>query len=188
MSAFARAVARRDRPSCAWMAEFADIENMKSAARLLHARGHSSVEMYLPYPDEEAEFLAMPKRALLRWAVFAGGLAGAVTGYLVQWYCNAVSYPIDVGARPLNSAPAFVFITFETTVLFASVAAFVGLVFSARLGRLWDPVFEIEGFERATIDRFWIEMRTDKDEMDAETRRILDDYGCLRVILSRDSS
>ena len=38
----------------------------------------------------------------------------------------------------------------------ASLAAFIGFFVIARLPRPWHPVFEIDGFERATIDRYWL--------------------------------
>jgi hypothetical protein len=41
-------------------------------------------------------------------------------------------------------------------VLAASLAAFIGFFVIARLPQPWHPVFEIEGFDRATIDRYWL--------------------------------
>ena len=40
--------------------------------------------------------------------------------------------------------------------LAASLAAFIGFFVIARLPQPWHPVFEIDGFERATIDRYWL--------------------------------
>jgi hypothetical protein len=69
---------------------------------------------------------------------------------------NAVDYPLDVGARPPHAAPAFVPITFEMTVLAAAFAAFFGLLWLLGLPALWHPVFEGAGFERASVDGFWL--------------------------------
>ncbi len=84
------------------------------------------------------------------------GATGAVFAYGLQWYCNSWDYPIDVGGRPIHPAPAFIPITFETTVLFAAAAAFVGFLISSRLPEPWNPLFEIPEFERASVDRFWL--------------------------------
>jgi hypothetical protein len=46
--------------------------------------------------------------------------------------------------------------TFEGTVLCAALAAFFGFFVIARLPQPYHPVFEIDGFERATVDRYWI--------------------------------
>jgi hypothetical protein len=41
-------------------------------------------------------------------------------------------------------------------ILIGGIAAFAGLLIALRLPRLWQPVFEIDGFERASIDRYWV--------------------------------
>ena len=69
---------------------------------------------------------------------------------------TAVDYRLDVGARPFDSIPSDVPIMFETTVLLAGLTAFFGALLLSGLPRLHHPVFELEGFERTTIDRFWI--------------------------------
>jgi hypothetical protein len=51
---------------------------------------------------------------------------------------------------------AFVPITFEMGVLGASFAAFFGVLWAGRLVRPWHPVFEAEGFDSASVDKFWL--------------------------------
>ena len=47
-------------------------------------------------------------------------------------------------------------ITFEMGVLGAAVSAFVGVLWAGRLVRPWHPVFEAEGFDSASVDKFWL--------------------------------
>jgi hypothetical protein len=48
------------------------------------------------------------------------------------------------------------------------VTAFVGVLVLGRLVKLWDPVFEIPGFEAASIDRFWLRVDA-PGELDSAT-------------------
>lgn len=180
---------RPPRHTAGLFAEFDRLEALRHAGEELRALGYSRFELYLPFPDEQSELAGHPRRPLLRWFVLAAGLVGGAAGYLVQWYCNAVDYPINVGGRPLHSAPAFVFITFESTILLAALMTFAALLVSARLGRLWDPVFEVEGFERATTDRFWVELAADDPRFDRlSSRGDLERLQPLRIVEQEASS
>jgi hypothetical protein len=111
------------------------------------------------------------------------GLTGAAVGYLIQFWTKAIDYPINVGGRPDDSAPAFIPITFETAILFGALSTFFGLLWLCRLPRLWHPVFEVEGFERTTTDRFWLCVdRTDPCFSADSLMRKLEDLGALRIV------
>ena len=101
----------------------------------------------------------------------------------MQWFCNSYDYPIDVGGRPLHSAPAFIPITFEMTILAASLTAVIGVFVAARLPRLWQPIFEAEGFDRTFVDRFFIGLDARDSRFDLERcERELLELGALRVV------
>jgi hypothetical protein len=88
--------------------------------------------------------------------MLGAGLFGGGFAYLLQRWCNAGDFPINVGGRPLDSAPAFIPIAFETTVLFAALAGFFVTLGFSGLPRLYHPLFEVPGFERTTVDRYWL--------------------------------
>ncbi|MGH7284369.1 MAG: DUF3341 domain-containing protein, partial [Polyangiaceae bacterium] len=111
---------------------------------------------YGPYEVEELEPVLGVRRSRIPivGAIFA--VTGVITAYAIIWFCNAYDFPLDVGGRPLDSLPADVPIMFETAVLFASLAIFVAMIVRSGMPRLHRDVFEIDGFERTSIDRFWI--------------------------------
>ena len=167
----------------AWMlAEFETAESLAHAARALVEKGVRRIDAYSPYPHAEIdEALKIPRSTLPRW-VLAGGTLGAIVGFGLQWYLDGFDYPVNVGARPLLSAPAFIPITFETTVLFASITAFVVFFVKARLPKLSHPLFEASGFESATVDRFWLSIETSDPLYDpTSTKQTLEDHGAVRV-------
>ena len=100
-------------------------------------------------------------RSHLPLIVTGGAFTGAATGYLLQWYCAVIGFPLNVGGRPMHSPPSFVPITFELTILFGAFGAFFGLLALLGLPRLHHPVFEAPGFVRASVDRYWIAVPTE---------------------------
>lgn len=136
------------------VAEFDSPEAFERAYDRLGGAGYTRVVTWTPYP---VRGIVRPKVPLtVPWLMLVGGLLGGATGYVVQWWCNAVDFPIDVGGRPLHSVPAFIPITFESAVLAASLTGFVAMLAMCGLPRLNHPIFEVEGFERASVDRFWL--------------------------------
>lgn len=166
----------------ALVAEFARSEQLVQALGAMRQKGYCRLDAYTPYPLSEVEEALRLQRSRLPWVVFIGGIAGAGAAYFLQWYLNAYLYPLNVGGRPPHFPLAFVPITFEMGVLVAALTGFVCVLAGARLLRLWDPVFEVEGFERASIDRFWLRVESrDPCFREQETMRELEDLGALRV-------
>lgn len=143
-----------DRP--AMMAEFASGPALLAGIRALRDAGVSRLDAFTPYEVAGLEDLLGVRRSRLTWIALAAGLLFGGGAYLLQWWINVVDYPLDIGGRPYHAAPAFIPITFEMTVLFASAAALISAIVLGGLPRLWHPVFEVDGFERASIDRFWL--------------------------------
>jgi hypothetical protein len=136
------------------LAEFESPEKLLRAYEALQRAGFTRLTSFTPYPVKGLVKKLPP--SMVPWIMLGAGLFGGGFGYLLQWWCNARAYAINVGGRPLNSAPAFIPITFESSVLGASLAGFFVLLAFCGLPRLYHPVFEVPGFERATVDRFWL--------------------------------
>jgi hypothetical protein len=165
------------------MAEFGTAEALLLAVSRLRELGLRKLDAYTPYPLREIEPLLEIKRSYIPKVVLAMGLLGATLAYTLQWWCAAVSYPLNVGGRPLHSAPAFIPITFETTVLFAAGTSFLLALHAAGLPRLHHPVFEVEGFESASIDGYWVAIGADDPKLDTRlAERELADAGAKRIV------
>lgn len=147
--------------------EAASPEEAIALARALREGGYRRIEAYGPYEIEELEPLLGIRRSRIPVVGAVFGFVGAVTAYAIIWFCNAYDFPLNVGGRPLDSLPADVPIMFETAVLFASAAIFVAMLARSDMPRLHREVFEIDGFERTSIDRFWIGI--DESELSADT-------------------
>jgi Protein of unknown function (DUF3341) len=162
-------------------AEFATPDELCAGVRALAAAGVGELETYTPFQVEGLQELVGAPRSKLRWIVLAAGLLGGGAAYLLQWWINVVDYPLDIGGRPYHSALAFVPITFEMTILCAGIAALISAIVLGGLPALWQPMFEVDGFERATIDRFWVAVGQ-RDVDRARDTAALEGAGALRVV------
>jgi hypothetical protein len=160
------------------VAEFDAPEGLERAFARLTALGYTRLRSWTPYPVRGV-VTRLPE-SLVPWIMLVAGLVGASLGYLVQWWCNAHDYRLDVGGRPYNSIPAYIPIAFESGVLAACLAGFVAILGLSGLPRLYHRVFEIEGFERASIDRFWIGVDARDPRFEDGVREVLEASGALR--------
>jgi len=114
--------------------------------------------------------------------VLAGGVAGAATALAMQYHASVVDYPMNVGGRPDASWPAWIPVTFELTVLFAALAAVVGMFALNGLPRPHHPVFGAPRFALASRDRFFLlVLARDPRYHPAETRAFLACLGAEHV-------
>jgi hypothetical protein len=149
-------------------AEFDEPETLIRALSAVRAWGPAHVEAYTPYPVPEIERALAARPSRLSYAVFAAGIGAAIGAYALQWLLNAYLYPLNAGGRPTHFPLAFVPITFEMGVLFASLTAFAGVVVGGRLLRLWTIDSEAEGIESASKVHFWLEVVTDASGADLD--------------------
>ena len=158
------------------MAEFSDPTSPVSAARKSYAEGYRRMDGYSPFPIEElGEALGYHTRGRLPKLVFAGGLFGCLAGFGMQYWCSVIDYPLNIGGKPLNSWPSFIPITFEMTILFASLAAVLGMLGLNGLPRPYHPVFNVPEFRLASRDHFFLCIEAHDPKFDVQaTRKFLE--------------
>lgn len=162
------------------LAEFRDEAALCAAARRLRALGHGRLDAYSPVPLHEIDEALGLRRSPVPLIALLGGLAGASGGYLMQFWMNAVDFPINVGNRLPHSPPTNIPITFESGVLIASLVIVVGLVALSGLPRLHHPVFEVEGFRTASVDALWLSAEVKREDEDPVARE-MERCGALQV-------
>jgi hypothetical protein len=164
------------------LGEYLDPEKLFGALATLRREGYTRVEVYAPYPLHGLDEALGARPSRLPRAVFVVGVCAAASAYGLEWLLNAYLYPLDVGGRPPHFPFAFVPITFEMGVLFAGFTAFFGVLVLGRLGRLWQPIFEVDRIESVTRDGFWLEIRGEDPRFDRDaTAETLRRGGAVRV-------
>ncbi len=165
------------------MGEFAEPEQLLHAARAAYHAGYRKMDAYSPYAVEGVAEAIGFHRTRVPLVVLLGGVAGAVTAYGMQWYSAVISYPLNVGGRPLHSWPAFVPITFELTILFAAIAGLIGMLAMNGLPRPYHPVFNAPEFKLASQTRFFLCIEANDHVFKAEeVREFFLSLGPVRVL------
>jgi hypothetical protein len=158
-----------------YLGEFDSAGALTAAARRLRAAGFKHLDAFTPYPvDELSEALGhhwspVPLLAL------GGGVGGAAVGFALQWWAEAVAYPIVAGGMPpsLNSWPAFIPITFEMSILGAALTAALAMFVLNRLPQPYHPVFNVPAFTQASQDRFFLLVEARDAHFHASRTRLL---------------
>ncbi len=165
------------------VAEFDTHERIVHAVREMRVEGYGALDAFTPYPMRDLENALGMRRSPICWVVFPMGLIAAALAYILQWWTNAVAYPLDVGGRPAHAALAFVPITFEMGVLFSALTAVLTLSVWSKLPALWQPVFDVPGFDRASIDRFFLWISQDDAAFHPTlSSNLLFELGAIRVV------
>lgn len=165
-------------------AEFETADALAAGAKAAREAGHEC-EAYSPFPVAELTRPFSGRARVLVVIAILAGIVGASLQYGAQAWLSIVHYPLDVGARPLHSWPAFLVSTLTVAVLWSAVASLLGMLVMNRLPRLNHPVFAVPGFERASSDRFFLVIGAGGAGDDAPSRdeaaRLLAETRPLRV-------
>ena len=156
------------------MAEFDNPTALVSATERARLAGYRQMDAYSPIPIEELNEALGLGRTRLPKLVFLGGLLGGLGGYGLEYWSQAMAYPMNIGGRPYHSWPHFIPVAFETTVLGAALACFVGMWALNKLPQPYHPVFNVPEFARASLDRFFLCIESTDAKFDREeTERFL---------------
>jgi hypothetical protein len=165
------------------MAEFEDPTALVGAARRSYDEGYRRFDSFSPYPIHELFGAMRIEDRRVPLMVLGAGILGGLTGFGLQYWVSAVSYPLNIGGRPYVSWPMFIPVTFELTILFAAIAAVFGMFGLNGLPRPYHPVFNVQSFaEHASQDGFFLAIEADDPMFDLErTRAFLVSLGAKEV-------
>lgn len=154
------------------LAEFVDPGRALEAARSAQVQHYRLIDAFSPFPVEGLNEFLEHRQSRIRPAMFIGGVAMALLAYGTEYYSAVVSYPYNSGGRPFDAWPTFMLFPFATGILVAALTGFTVFLIECGLPRLHDSLFAVEGFERASQDRFILAFARPED--DAERRQAVD--------------
>ena len=145
-----------NKPIHGLLAEFENPSALVNATRAAREKGYRKLDAYSPFPIEALSDALHLHRNRLPLIVLIGGIVGGGLGYLLQYYVTVWHYPLNIAGRPLHSWPAYIVITFETTILIAALSCVLGLFALCGLPMPYHPVFNVPRFAMASQNRFFL--------------------------------
>ena len=169
------------------LAEFGTPDELIHAASAVRDAGYTSWDAHTPFPVHGLDDAMGIRPTRLPFLVFGAAITGTTCALLMQWWMNAVDYPLIISGKPFNSIPADIPVTFELTVLFAALTAFIGMLVANKLPRFHHPLFAHAAFRRVTTDRFFLAIEAKDPRFVRErTEKLLLEAGAAHVTAVTD--
>ncbi len=158
-----------------------DEEPLLAAAHELRSHGIRVKDVFSPFPIHGLDAAIDVPRTWIAITAFIYGLTGASLATLMMWYMMISDWPTDIGGKPsmayYMNVPAFIPITFESTVLCAGH----GMVITYYL-RCWMlPGVKAKNPDpRTTDDKFLMIVET-KEENKSKIETLLKNGGATEI-------
>lgn len=148
-------------------------DEIMNAAKAIVKAGYNKFDIHTPYPVHGLDNAMKLKRSPLGYFAFVLGISGAALALLLMYSTMVVSYPNNIGGKPIFPIPAFVPVTFEVTVLLASVATVLAMIIIFfKFPNISHPLHDTPYMKKVSSDKYGaiIESNDPMFDMEAVTK------------------
>jgi len=132
------------------------------AAEKAVEKGYRKYDVHSPYPIHGMPKAMNLKPSKLGYISMVVGLSGALSAILIMFWMSAVDYPTIIGGKPFFSFPAYVPVMFEVTVLSASIATVLAMLFIFfKMPNNAHPLNDTEYMKKVSSDKYGIVIQSD---------------------------
>ena len=157
---------------------FEDEDQLLDVVHELHEKHIHIAEVYTPFPVHGLEHALHLKESRIPLVGFFGGLFGALFALWFQSYEITFSWPVNIGGKPHFPFPSFIPITFELTVLSASILMVIAYLYR---NKLFPGIFKELAHERQTDDVFVVLIESKDSEFNKKVEDIFYGKGASEV-------
>ncbi|MGQ9642902.1 MAG: quinol:electron acceptor oxidoreductase subunit ActD [Ignavibacterium sp.] len=145
------------------------------AAKKTAEAGYQKYDVNSPYPVHGIDRAMKLKPSKLGFITLVFGLTGSALALLFMYWTMSVDYPMIIGGKPFFALPAFIPVTFEVTVLLATLATVIGMItFFFRFPENDHPLHDTEYMKKVSRDHFGLIIETsDKHFDESKVREFL---------------
>lgn len=153
------------------------------AAEKVSEEGYKKYDINTPYPVHGMDSAMKLKPSKLGYAALVFGLSGTFTAILLMTWMTAFDYPIVIGGKPFFALPAFVPIIFEVTVLAASVATVLTMLFVVfKFPNNSHPLHDTDYMKSVTSDKYGISIQAEDELFNEEkVKSLLKNLGAKKI-------
>ncbi len=123
------------------------------------------------------------KPSKLGFITLGFGLTGAAVALLFMYWSMSISYPMIIGGKPFFALPAFIPVTFELTVLFATLATIIGmLTFFFNFPFNKHPLHDTDYLKKTSNNKYGICIEVDDEKFNLEeVEKFLENLGAYKI-------
>ena len=127
------------------------------AAKVVSERGYTKFDVNTPYPVHGMDAAMKLPPSKLGFVTLFAGLGGMSLALLMMGWMMGIDYPIIIGGKPFFPLPAFIPITFEITVLLATLTTVAALLFFFfKLPNNKHPLHDTNYMKNVSSDKYGI--------------------------------
>ncbi|MCS7053635.1 MAG: DUF3341 domain-containing protein [Ignavibacterium sp.] len=134
---------------------FDNPDKIIAAAKKTVEAGYSKFDVNTPYPVHGMEKAMKLKPSKLGFITLVFGLTGSFLALFFMYWTMSLDYPMIIGGKPFFALPAFIPVTFEVTVLLATLATVIGMItFFFKFPENHHPLHDTNYMKQVSIDKF----------------------------------
>jgi len=148
-------------------ATFNTPDEIINAAKKVSGAGYTHFDVNTPYPVHGMDDAMKLKSSKLGFVTLVMGLAGASIALLFMYWSLSIDYPLVIGGKPYFALPAFIPVTFEMTVLLATVSTVLAMIMLFfQLPNNKHPLHDTKYMKSVSNDKYGILIETNDDKFD----------------------
>ena len=142
-------------------------DQIVNAAHKTDSAGYKKFDVNTPYPVHGMDKEMGLKPSTLGYVTLFFGFSAAAFILLFMFWTLSINYPMIIGGKPFFALPAFVPITFESTVLLAAISTLLGMVaVYFKLPANSHPLHDSEYMKAVSSDKYGLVIESEDPHFD----------------------